>query len=45
VVIPRAVEGEVVDAALEKVRGENKVREAILGGMSTREAFDSFRIM
>jgi regulator of RNase E activity RraA len=45
VVIPRTVEGEVVDAALEKVRGENKVREAILGGMSTREAFDSFRIM
>jgi len=45
VVIPRAVEDEVVEAALEKVRGENKVREAILGGMSTRQAFDRFRIM
>jgi regulator of RNase E activity RraA len=45
VVIPRAVEVEVIDAALEKVRGENKVREAIIGGMSTREAFDRFRIM
>lgn len=45
VVIPRRVETEVIDAALEKVRGENRVREAILGGMSTREAFDTFRIM
>jgi len=45
VVVPRSVEAEVIDAALEKVHGENKVRDAILGGMSTLEAFDMFRIM
>jgi regulator of RNase E activity RraA len=45
VVVPRGVEADVIDAALGKVRGENKVRETILGGMGTREAFDRFRIM
>jgi regulator of RNase E activity RraA len=45
VIVPRAHEGDVVAAALEKVRGENKVRKAIEAGMSTREAFDTFGIM
>lgn len=44
-VIPRAVEAEVVAAALEKVRTENKVAQAIRAGMSTREAFDRFGVM
>ena len=44
-VIPREHEADIVNKALEKVRGENKVREAIEKGMSTREAFDTFGIM
>lgn len=44
VVIPREHEREVVDLALEKVRGENKVREAIESGMSAKEAFQKFGI-
>lgn len=44
-VVPREVEGEVVERALEKVRTENKVAEAIRGGMSAREAFDTFGVM
>lgn len=44
-VIPREHEADVVNKALEKVRGENKVREAIEKGMSTRQAFDTFGIM
>lgn len=45
VVVPRAVEAEVVEAALEKVRGENKVRDAIRAGMGTVEAFKRFGVM
>lgn len=45
VIIPREHETAVVSAALEKVRGENKVRKAIEAGMSTREAFDTYGIM
>ena len=44
-VIPRAVEREAVERALEKVRTENKVALAIRNGMSTREAFDTFGVM
>ena len=45
VVVPRGRIEEVIGAALEKVRGENKVREAIEKGMSTVEAFETFGIM
>lgn len=45
VVIPRQREAEIVEAAIEKVRGENRVRTAILGGTSTVEAFRKFGIM
>ena len=45
VIVPREHEADVVTAALEKVRGENKVRKAIEAGMSTREAFDTYGIM
>ncbi len=44
VVIPREHEREVVDLALEKVRGENRVREAIESGMSAKVAFQKFGI-
>jgi regulator of RNase E activity RraA len=45
VVVPHRISDEVVEAALEKVRGENQVRSAIEGGMSTVEAFKTFGIM
>jgi len=45
VIIPRRDERAIIDAALDKVRGENRVRDAIEGGMSTVEAFNSFGIM
>ena len=44
-VIPRAVEEEAIRRALEKSATENKVRDAIQGGMSTVEAFRTFGVM
>jgi 4-hydroxy-4-methyl-2-oxoglutarate aldolase len=44
-VVPRAAEQEVFRLALEKVDGENLVRQAIEGGMGTVEAFERFGIM
>jgi regulator of RNase E activity RraA len=44
-VIPRAVEEEAVNRALEKVRTENQVAVAIRKGMSTVEAFATFGVM
>jgi regulator of RNase E activity RraA len=44
-VVPGEVEDEAVPLAIEKVRGENKVADAIRGGMSAQEAFDTFGIM
>jgi len=43
--IPRAREREVIEGAIDKVRGESRVRKALEGGMSTVEAFDTFGIM
>ncbi len=45
VIVPRSKEHEIIAAALEKVRGENKVRSAIEDGMSTRDAFEKYGIM
>ena len=45
VVVPVEHEGEVIRAALEKVRGENTVRKAIEGGMSAGEAFERYGVM
>lgn len=45
VVIPSEHANDVVNQALEKVHGENKVRDAIRGGMTAREAFDTYGIM
>ena len=44
-VVPHQYESEAVHAALEKVRGENKVRAAIEQGLSTTEAFEKYGIM
>lgn len=45
VVIPKDYEVEVVEAGLEKVGGENKVRIAIEGGMSSKAAFKKYGVM
>ena len=44
-VIPRAVEQEAIARALDKVRTENKVADAIRGGMSACEALATFGVM
>ncbi|MDP6126272.1 MAG: RraA family protein [Candidatus Latescibacteria bacterium] len=44
-VVPRHVEDDVFTAALEKVRGENLVREALEAGMSATEAFEKYGIL
>lgn len=44
-VIPRAVEAEAIAKALDKVRTENKVADAIRGGMSACEALATFGVM
>lgn len=44
-VIPQEVEEEALTLALEKVQGENTVREAIRAGMSTAEAFKKYGVM
>ncbi|SDL26427.1 Regulator of RNase E activity RraA [Modicisalibacter muralis] len=45
VVIPKTIEKEVISQALEKSASENKVRDAIVNGMSTQEAFRTFGVM
>lgn len=45
VVIPQEIENEIVEAALEKVRGENQVADAIRAGMPAQKAWDTFGIM
>lgn len=45
VIIPQAVESEVIAAAWSKVHAENKVREAITGGMSATEAYQTFGVL
>ena len=44
-VVPKEAEHEAFRQALEKVRGENRVRRALEEGMSTVEAFETFGIM
>ena len=43
--VPRNAESDVVSAALEKVRGESKVRTAIENGMSAQKAYDTYGIL
>ena len=44
-VIPRAVEAEVFNAAIEKARGEKAVRKALEDGMTASAAFEHFGIL
>jgi 4-hydroxy-4-methyl-2-oxoglutarate aldolase len=45
VVIPKTVEGEVIERALAKARGEKMVRKEIEGGMSSTAAFKKYGIL
>lgn len=45
VVIPQAVETEVIEAALEKVSGENLTRDELRAGATLREVYDKFGIL
>lgn len=45
VIVPQDRQDEVLEAALEKVHGENQVRVAIENGMGAAEAFRTFGIM
>lgn len=44
-VVPREIEEEVFERALEKARGERVVLKKIKEGMKAREAFDKYGIM
>lgn len=44
-IIPREIEQEAVNKALQKANTENKVAEAIKGGMSACEAFETFGVL
>jgi 4-hydroxy-4-methyl-2-oxoglutarate aldolase len=44
-VIPAEVEVEAVEAALMKASTENRVAVAIRGGLSAREAFETFGVL
>ena len=44
-IVPSLAADEVFNKALEKVRGENQVRNALRAGMSARQAFHSYGIM
>ncbi|MFO0014299.1 MAG: RraA family protein [Planctomycetota bacterium] len=45
VVVPQQMERQVLELALAKVHGENKVRDAIRGGMSATEAFNTYGVL
>ena len=45
VVIPQAVETAVITAALEKVSGENRTRDALRAGATLREVYDKYGIL
>jgi regulator of RNase E activity RraA len=45
VVVPQIKEQEIIEAAVDKVYGENKVREAIEKGVSSKDAFQQYGIM
>lgn len=45
VVIPQTVETEVIEAALEKVSGENRTRDALRAGATLREVYDTYGIL
>jgi regulator of RNase E activity RraA len=45
VIVPQAVEQDVIEKALEKARGEKVVRKAIEAGLSSTEAFRKYGIL
>lgn len=45
IVVPKEVEKEAFSGAIEKARGEQMVKKALEGGMSTVDAFNKFGIM
>ncbi len=45
VVIPRAIEAQVVALAYEKLKGENKTRDALLAGRRLADVFDEFGVL
>jgi 4-hydroxy-4-methyl-2-oxoglutarate aldolase len=45
VVVPQAVEAEVLRAAWNKVHAENEVRTAIVGGMTATDAFKKYGVL
>lgn len=45
VIVPQAVEREVVSSAWKKAHAENAVRDAIRNGMSAKSAFDTFGVL
>ena len=45
IAIPREREDEIIEKALEKVRGEHHVRDLLLAGVSTQESFKQTGIM
>ncbi len=45
VIIPQDMESDIVEQAIDRVYGENKVRKAIESGMSAKDAFNQYGIM
>lgn len=45
VVVPKDIEKTIIHAALEKVQGENKTRNALREGATLREVYDRFGIL
>ncbi|RLD30971.1 MAG: RraA family protein [Bacteroidetes bacterium] len=44
-IVPKEIEKDVIEGALEKALGEKTVQKAIESGMGAKEAFDKFGIM
>ena len=44
-VIPAVIKGEVYEKAMEKLAGENVVRDELAEGQSPREVFDRYGIL
>ena len=44
-VIPAAIKDEVFKLSMEKLEGENTVRDELAAGMSPREVFDKYGIL
>lgn len=45
VIIPQNIEKPVIEAAVEKVRGENQTRDALREGATLREVYDKYGIL